>query len=258
MTDAHEKRRASARAASDPPSPIDQPDHHGFFMMGRDSLYLSHMPMFTMEDHMYQVVLRAQLPPDVMQTYLASKQSNPATVFNLINVADDPFTLPEIQTGAVSAFTATIYAGYSNANHGTPGPVLVDNVPVTVLRVVHFRHFDFDFPYPTNMTYILYGSGSDTFLSHYISRDPDFQHIVTLPSPPDWLSASQIDAGVNLNIVGMPSTPIPCSNPLTQSTYQVQFQGWPGVPFPIEVGEGSTYWFSTDNLLNSQDPCAGG
>jgi hypothetical protein len=258
-TNLHEKRlgaavTTTASAPADPTSPVDTPGHHGFFMMGTGTLFLSHMPMFTMENHMYQVILRASFAPEAMAAYVAAKKTSPTTVFNLINVEDDAFTLPDVQNGTKTSFTATIYNGYSS--DGNAGPVLLDNVPTTIDRIVHFRHFDASFSHPTVLTYILFGAGDEAFISHYISVDPDFQHIVELASPPDWLPASQIQAGVNVNFPDIPSAPVPCSSPLTESTYKVQFQGWPGVRFPVALSENATYWFSTGNLLNKTDPCA--
>ena len=46
------------------------------------------------------------------------------------------------------------------------------------------------------------------------------------------------------------------SSPLTASTYNLQFQEWPSLRFPLALAERSAYWFSTGNLLNSPGPCA--
>lgn len=35
----------------------DAPGNHGMFMVGSQTLFLVHMPMFTTEKHMYQIVL---------------------------------------------------------------------------------------------------------------------------------------------------------------------------------------------------------
>src|SRR3954447_8842774 len=167
---------------------IDAPGLHGMFMVGRDTLFLVHMPMFTDGKHMYDVVLRASLPPDIMASYQARRDQNPSKPYNLINVDTDTFTLPQLKSGAVRQFTATIFDGFSNEGDGQSGPVLFDNVQVIVDEVVYFRHFDFDMAPPPEMTYVIFGRGGEAHLTHYLSREPDFQQIVTLPGPPDWLS----------------------------------------------------------------------
>jgi len=237
----------------------DAPSQHGMFMVGINVLFLTHMPMLTMEEHMYQVILRASLPPDVAAQYRTLRLKNPAKPYNLQNVQSDQFTLPQLKTREVASFKATIYDGYSNQGDGTPGPALFnsekDPIAVVVDEVIYFRHFDFAFAYPELMTYILYGFGGEAHLSHYISRDPDFQHVLTLPAPPPWLSATQLQAGVYVNFIDLKHSKLPCSNPLTKPVYKVQFQGRPDTKLALQVGSGATIWFSTGNLLNSKDPC---
>src|SRR5205807_8132286 len=105
------------------PSPIaDQPGYHGQLMVGTETLYLSHFPMFTMERHMYQVVLRASLPPALMQEYQQRRSEAPAATYNLVNSEDDPFALPELASGRRRAFKADLYAEYSNADAAPVDP----------------------------------------------------------------------------------------------------------------------------------------
>jgi hypothetical protein len=237
------------------PQVIDTPGYHGCFMVGTNVLYLCHMPMFTMENHMYEVILRASLPADVMQSYQNDKKANPSTAYNLINVEENPFTLPQVQNGEVTSFIADIYKGYSNDDGGTPGPLFAGKVPVEIQRVVYFRHFDYDFQYPTHLTYLLFGSDGEVHMTNYISRDHDFQHVLTLASVPDWLSPTQLEAVVQVNFVDISGTPVPCTNPLMQPTYNVHFQGWPDMQFTLNLTGAQSLWFSTGNALNAKDPC---
>src|SRR6476620_6632168 len=65
--------------------PTDMPAMHGMFMFGTDTVFLSHMPMFTMASHMYQVVLRVTLSPDAMSFYRQQQAAKPKAVRNLAN-----------------------------------------------------------------------------------------------------------------------------------------------------------------------------
>jgi hypothetical protein len=139
-------------ASNMPPQPIiDEPGQHGMFMLGSETLFLCHMPMFTAEKHMYQVILRASLPPAIMQQYQALRQNYPNKPYNLQNTNE--FTLPQIKTGEVGSYPATIYDGYSGED---PGPPLfgTDTNPVTVTieDVVRYRHFHFGIVHPSEMT----------------------------------------------------------------------------------------------------------
>jgi hypothetical protein len=244
----------STSEGTQPQPIIDEPGDHGMFMLGTETLFLCHMPMFTMEKHMYQLILRASLPPDVMQRYRLLRRANPRKPYNLQN--SNPFTLPEIKSGAIASYLATIYDGYAGED---PGPPLwgsdTDPVTVTVENIVRYRHFDFGIAHPDEMTYIVYGRGDEAHLSHYIARETDFQHELTLPAPPPWLSASQVEAGADVSVIGMPSLPTPCANPLAQPSYHVRYQGRGDTDVVLDLGANPTAWFSTGNVLNSVDPC---
>lgn len=234
---------------------VDTPNTHGMFMLGTTTLYLCHMPMFGKEDHHYQLTLQVKLDPASMAAYLADKARNPGQAYNLSNLDSDAFTLPEVVSGQVASYTAAIYRGYSNDGGGTPGPMIVGAATVTVERVVYFRAFDRTLPRPANLSYILFGDGQEAHLDHYIAADPDFQHLLTLPAVPAWLSTSQLQAGV-LVCFAQASVPIGCTPPLNPGMYTVQFQGLPDAGVPLQVG--STFWYSTGNMLNASDPCSGG
>jgi hypothetical protein len=103
---------------------------------------------------------------------------------------------------------------------------------------------------------MIFGRDGEAHLTHYLSREPDFQHIVTLPGPPDWLSQDQLRAGVTLNVIGKSSAPTPCSEPLTETAYQVRFAGRQDATAALTLKHNGTVWLSSGNLLNSRDPCS--
>jgi hypothetical protein len=231
---------------------VDRPGTHNFFMFGSKALYVSHMPMFTVEKHMYQVILRVTLPDAVMAGYRAGRRSR-RTPWNLVNGAKR-MTLPSIKAGTLKSFLVDVYADYSNADAAPAGDPFATDVPLTVEEVVHFRHFDFNIPRPQYPTYLLFGRDGEAHLEHYIARDPDFQHIVTLKSVPAWLSPDQLAASAEICIPEMRSLPIPCSSPFRDKSYQVLFQGRQDAPAPLDLNGASSIWFSTGNRLNSRDP----
>jgi hypothetical protein len=244
----------AARHVPSQTNPVaDTPGIHNFFMFGSKTLYVSHMPMFTVEKHMYQVVLRVALPDAVMRGYRA-RQGPRRTPWNLVN-STQLYTLPQIKAGTLSSFLVDVYEDYSNADAAPVGPPFATNVPLEVREVVHFRHFDFNIPRPHYLTYLLFGRDGEAHLSHYIARDPDFQHIVTLRSVPAWLSPDQLAASAEICLTDVPSLPIPCANPLREKSYRVLFQGRPDARAVLDLNGASSVWFSTGNLLNGSDPC---
>ncbi|WHX47235.1 hypothetical protein QNH46_13760 [Paenibacillus woosongensis] len=224
-------------------SPENIPDLHGFVMMGTEELFLDHLPMFHMENHRYQVILKASLPPDAMNTYIEASRQNPDKAYILGNVQTNLFTLPQIELGHITSFAADVFCGVpQDPAKDIP---LIHNVTVTIERVVHFRHFAENMDYPQSLTYILFGQGKNAYISHYLSIAPDFHHIMELAEAPDWLHPELLEIGSLINfphILG--NTPF-AENPLTAPEYQVQFQGQTPL-YSIRIGK--SIWFDDEEI----------
>jgi hypothetical protein len=120
--------------------------------------------------------------------------------------------------------------------------------------VVRFRRFDPGALRPEHLAYVLFGDGAEAHMDHHISRDPDFQHVMTLPAVPPWVSKEQLQKGVEV-VFPVSSSSVRCEAPLRDATYPVTVAG---APRALSVGAAATVWFSTGNLLNAKDPCAPG
>jgi len=229
---------------------VNQPDQHGFVMTGLQTLFIDHLAMFPMQDHMYQVILKVSLPAYAMSAYVADRKANPGQVYILGNSQYDLITVPQIQTRQVVAFIADIFRGVpQNPNTDTP---LIHYVKVDIDNVVYFRHFDYVQAYPPYLTYVLYGAGTEAHLSHYMTKDPDFQHVVDLAQLPTWLPPLQLESPVEINFPALPYTgKTPCQNPFTVPDYEVQYAGQPQ-RYPVRIG--TSYYFDTTSL-NQTDPC---
>jgi hypothetical protein len=227
---------------------VDTPDQHGFVMAGEQTLFLVHLAMFYMENHRYQLILEASLPAYAMQEYVADRKQNPNEVYILGNVQTDLMTLPQIQNRQVVTFIADIFRGMpSDPDKDKP---LIHNVEVSIDRIVYFRYFDYSVDYPPTLTYIIFGAGTEAHMTHYLTKQPDFEQVLDLALPPDWLDIQHLQAGVAINIPSLPNT-LSCSNPLVEPTYNVQMGGTGS--YVIEVG--TSYFFDTGSL-NNPDPCA--
>lgn len=234
-----------------PNSIINSPDQHGFVMAGTETLFLCHLAMFPMQAHMYQVILEVRLPEYAMNQYVIDRKQHWHEAYILGNVEYDLMTLVQIQNGQLKSFIADIFRGMpEDPNKDTP---LIHNVRVTIERIVYFRHFDYNMDYPNSLTYVLFGSGNEAHMTHYMTKEPDFNQVLDLAEAPNWLPPGQLEAGIQVNIPSLNGHTMFCSNPLTKTSYEVQFYGQE----PLHtINVGSSYWFSTDSL-NAKDPCAG-
>jgi hypothetical protein len=172
-------------------------------------------------------------------------------------VPGDLFTVPELIIGKQKTYTADIWCGIPYKKEYTEWPwnglpPAIAGVQVTVERVVFFRHFDFNQDYPRTASYLLFGAGGEAFLTHYLVKEPDFEHILTLSSSPSWLPEEQLRAGVPINFPDIPST-LKCEVPLKNLKYNVQYAGYRSCG-PLEIEVARTDWFCT-KIVNSTNPC---
>jgi hypothetical protein len=235
-------------------SPLD-PDQHAFVMLGEKTLFLGHLTMLHMPEHMFQVVLRAKLPDDAMAKYVTDRAKHPKETYFLGNSPDDLMTMFSLHSGR-REFVADIFRGIPYKKEYMEWPwknesPIVHNVKTTIEREVYYRQFDFNLQYPETLTYVVFGAGSEAHLMHYQVKEPDFDHMLSLAETPEWLPQEALEAGVHINFPTLRATPVYCSSPFRSAEYQVQYSGQPG-GYPVEIG--TEYWFST-KVTNSGNPC---
>jgi len=241
---------------------VDAADRHAFVVLGTQTIFLCHLTMFHMEDHMYQLVLRVRFSDYGMRQYLHERKDNPNTTFFLGNSDRDLLTLPEIQTGTRASFCADVFRDIPDKPvydewPWTGIPPAIDYLPVTVERVVCYRHFDFNLGYPEKLSYMLFGFGNEAHMTNYQTREWDFDQVVSLLEAPQWLPLKQLEAGVGITIPALPIRPAGektyCSDPLTKATYDVTYAG-KRIP-ANQITIGYHHWFST-KIVNETNPCA--
>jgi hypothetical protein len=252
-----------------PMAPADR--RHAFIMVGTKTLFLVHMTMFHMEEHCYQIVLRAQLPEAVMKQFREWRRKKPKQAYFLANLTESAMDVPQLASGQLTEFEAEIFEGIPESSPpGAPKgqynvwpwtqPPAIAKVRVTVERVVYFRHFDFNFEYPKYLTYVLFGSGKEAHMQSYQTKEPDYDHVLSLETAPAWLPADKLESAVTVSFPKEPSRPVRLKNPLTRKDYQVQYQGfWEYLGYrftklhPLALG--TTWWFS-NSPLNLVPPVA--
>jgi hypothetical protein len=245
----------------------NMPHRHAFVMTGTKTLFLCHLTQLHTEMHMYQLVLRVRLPDYVMQIYRDDQLRHPDSTYFLGNVELDEFSLPDLQTGARVAFIGEFWRDIPDEPVYTHWPwrdekPVAANFDVEIERVVHYRHFDFNFNYPNSLTYFMFGAGNEAHLYHYQTREPDFDQVISLTAAPHWLPPRQLEAGININFPELPvrpeGEPVYCTNPLVEHSYVVQYNGLKqihGKDLPrYKVHIGRNLWCST-KVTNADNPC---
>jgi hypothetical protein len=57
---------------------------------------------------------------------------------------------------------------------------ILENVAVSVKRVIHFREFDPKADKSPQLAYLLFGTGQELFLAHLLAAPPDFDQILAV------------------------------------------------------------------------------
>jgi hypothetical protein len=243
---------------------------HAFIVVGSKTMFLCHQIMSHMEGHNYEVVLEVTLPADARAKLLEDRAKHGHTHY-LANVQEH--TLASMQAGHVTGFDADVWNAFSKAVLAAPwdGPIdpWLTRVRVEIVRVVEYAHFNENSLGRQYEEYVLFGRDDEAHLYHSIVRQPDYDHVVTLKSSPEWLSAAQLQAGVRISVPGLPwsENSTQCGNPLPDNTsHRVMYFGISEYRDPFGREESKvpeytihvdrTWWYSTRvvNYFN-RNPC---
>jgi hypothetical protein len=172
---------------------VDRPATHGMLIVGSQTVYLSHLPMFH-APHDYQVIVEARFHApkgDPQATYVADRAKTGTPIYTLV---PEPFVLPDVIKGKRS-FKATIFRGHFERG----GTSIAENVTVDITRVLLFKPFDPQAVKPTDLQYFLFGKGPETFLAHLIVAPPDYDQVLAVkPGAP--IPDGVQSAGMNVTI----------------------------------------------------------
>jgi hypothetical protein len=207
--------------------PLDGPGTHNMMVVGDQTVYLSHLPMFEAlskdrksftSPHRYQVILEASFSDgtgDLTNTYTADRRSNPTEKMYTIKPA--LFVLPDLDPKgkALRTFRGhTVYRGHLERT-STPifgfkddpnDPPEGGTFDVKVRRVVHFHKFVPGAAKPAQLQYILFGKGPETFMAHFIAGPPDFDQIISVKLTGQQFTDEQLAGGVMVNFPGRLNT----------------------------------------------------
>jgi hypothetical protein len=165
----------------------DAHDVHGMIIVGGETVYLSHLPMFGHPHHDIQAILEATFAGeggDPRSVYVDDRERTGTRMYTL---RPEPFVLSEFLSGfgpsgteqppsARRTFRGDIVRGHFERG----GRRILEGVVVEVTNVVHSRQFDPRSRGLAQLEYLLFGKGRELFLAHLITRPPDFDQILSV------------------------------------------------------------------------------
>ena len=182
---------------------------HNMVVVGERRIFLSHLPMF-MPPHNAQVILEATLVKqgqNIDAVYFADRANNRTVRFYTLQ--PQSFVLQDLLRAdpphpAPTQFAATIFRG-----HLEKGGVAIDaltNIEVHVKQVVHAHSFEGGDKLPT-LTYVMFGDDHERFLTHFISKAPDFDQLLSVSATGQLPTPEELQRGATLEVLGRGTLP---------------------------------------------------
>ncbi|MGA9994597.1 MAG: twin-arginine translocation signal domain-containing protein [Pyrinomonadaceae bacterium] len=230
---------------------IDEANVHNMLIVGQETVFLSHLPMFVAPNfdspHRYQVILEASFTKagaNPQAVYANDRKSNPATKIYTLN--PDEFILPDINStnAPLSSFTANIFRGHFEK----PGKrILVRGANVNIKNVVHFREFDAQAASPAQLEYILFGKGKELFLAHFITRPPDFDQVLSVSVLDHSFTDRELGKGMRL-VFERPNSIAQRFTEKQEAVGEVRDANAAASPLKVRVKAGSEFYFEEGEL----------
>src|SRR5580765_511743 len=159
----------------------DPPAGHGMLVVGLDTMFFYHLPMF-MSPHHYQVVLEGTLSQQGSDAYKEDRKAHEKT--RVYTLAPVPFVLPELFPPALKrrSIRGDLFRGHFERPPEVPAqPVQIgDGVDVDIVNVVFAQRLLPLQPSLDQLEYVLFGKGNELFLAHVITKKGDFDQVLSV------------------------------------------------------------------------------
>jgi hypothetical protein len=152
---------------------------HNMLVVGEGPIYLSHLPMF-MAPHDFQVLVQVAFADgdrDPQAEYVGDRRQRES---NMYTFSPERFAITGLVEPAEKPARQSFRGGLFRGHLERGGAPLAEDVGVSVQQVVHFRRFERPGARPAALTYLLFGAGAALFLAHFITRPPDFDHVLSV------------------------------------------------------------------------------
>ncbi|MFF4950861.1 hypothetical protein ACWC2K_26070 [Streptomyces chattanoogensis] len=228
----------------------EAPSVHSFILAGRQVIHGYHLAMFGMAEHAYQVVLKYDLPTEIVETYLQDRADHPHSWHAVRNTVD--MVLPPIGDGSVTEYPARLDRVTQTGNgEDRVWEPLSGEFTARVKQVLNFRPFSQE-DFPPHLTYLIYGEGSEAHIAHRLVKRPHFEQIITLEQVPDGVTQADLASAPEITIPSVPDNGhdgLPwTTRPLPERSYDALLHRETGKPVPIRLDLASERWWNITTL----------
>lgn len=224
---------------------------HGMLLVGEETVYLSHLPMFTDPRHDIQAILEATLAGDGGDPQAAYADDRRRTGTKMYTVQPEEFVLSDLVPADPEhhpprrSFNGTIVRGHFERG----GRPVLHDVVIEVTNVVHFRQFDPDAPGLPQLQYLLFGKGSELFLAHLITKPPDFDQVLSVQVTGHEFTDEELRHGVPVVVPGRANSMSERVREGEQVTAEAQLAGRDGPEtLEVQVEAGTEFYFEEGEL----------
>ena len=223
----------------------DDPGIHGMLVVGNENIYISHLPLFSVSKHRYQGIWEVSFGADGDARYREDRRITPESQIYTLQPME-AFRLPELVQDRAS-FRADVFRGHFERN----GQRLLESVPVTIKRVVHFHRFDGGDRRPSDLLYVSFGRGNERFLAHWISAPDNYDQILVIGLSQGGLPFDWLPEGTWVRFPGRNDTTEPLRSG-EDSTGDALLK--PDVSTPVELDVVRQYYLEVNELKAKPDP----
>src|SRR3954452_5428300 len=245
-----------ANSAEDPPT------RHNMLVVGKERAFLSHLPMFEavneagtdyVSRHRYQIILEASFSNqgDVTNIYTNDRKANPDV--RIYTLKPDLFVVSRlfspIDQPVLTSFNATVFRGHLEHPDGKPIDGL-DPTKVQIKKVIYAKKFDPAAEKISKLTYILFGSGSEFYLAHMISKPADFDQILSVTVKDHQVTPEELDRGIVVTFERSNTASQRLEQGQEAQQGRAEFLSPTGqAPFSAQIQAGTEYYFEEGELM---------
>jgi hypothetical protein len=227
----------------------DTRDTHGMLVVGAETVYLSHLPMFGHPHHDIQAILEATFTNEggaPQSVYANDRERTGTKIYTLV---PKPFILSELVSIDSHRLPRRSFEGEIFRGHfERPGREKVADAVITVTNIVQFRQFDPAHEELSRLEYLLFGKGHELFMAHRITTPPDFDQILSVGVVGHEFTDEELRHGVPVVVPGRANSMVErikegqqvaaeaqLAGEDTPRTVEIQIQA--GIEFYFEEGE---------------------
>jgi hypothetical protein len=234
----------------------ERPMSHHMVVFGHETVFMSHLSMFSVPEHAYQVILQAELTgadSDPQKIFQQDWAAHPDVAF--YTFAPKPFVLSDLLATAGQPPKVTTFSGDLWRNHleqpETHPVKIASHVTVNVKNIVHGRRFDLDAAPLTALEYILFGRSQEVYLAHLITHPPDFDQLLRVTISPAF-SDDELSGGHIVTVDGHENTENQRIEPSGQASVAATVNtGTP--PVNVQIDPTGEVYFNDDSDMQAQE-----